>query len=69
MIFKVYVQELKNEVPVRERTKSIFVEGESERDIREKLKETPYIIEHIQPLKDSHVEFEKQNGNFKLLEL
>jgi len=69
MIYKIYVQELKDEVPVRERTKAFFVEGESEREIREKLKKTPFIIEYIQPLKDSHVEFEKQSGNFKVLEI
>lgn len=37
MIFKVLYQESPDEIPVRERTKSMYVEGESVREIRDKL--------------------------------
>ena len=49
MIFKVYYQESKTQVPVRENTKTIFVEGESVRDIRKKLTDMPYNIEFVTP--------------------
>ncbi|MEH7524618.1 RNA polymerase epsilon subunit, partial [Bacillus sp. JJ1503] len=47
MIFKVFYQESKKEVPVREKTQTIYVEGESERDVRLKLADKPYNIEFI----------------------
>ncbi len=51
MIFKVYYQETTTEVPVREKTKTLFVEGESVRDIRKKLVTRAYNIEFIKPVK------------------
>ncbi|NCU17089.1 DNA-dependent RNA polymerase subunit epsilon [Pallidibacillus pasinlerensis] len=69
MIFKVYYQEDKEQVPVRERTKAMYIEAESENEIYEKLFETPYLIEHIQPLNGVDLEFEKQSGNFKITEI
>ncbi|WAA13234.1 DNA-dependent RNA polymerase subunit epsilon [Fervidibacillus halotolerans] len=69
MIFKVFVQQSKDEIPLRERTKALFIEAESERDIRKKLKNTPYLIEYIQPLTDAHLEYEKQDENFEIMEL
>ncbi|MEC1891307.1 DNA-dependent RNA polymerase subunit epsilon, partial [Cytobacillus firmus] len=48
MIFKVYYQESKTEVPVREKTKTIFVEGDSERDVRKKLADRNYNIEYVE---------------------
>lgn len=69
MIFKIYYQESKTQVPVRENTKSIYVEGESVRDIRRKLSERPYNIEFITPLDGASLEHEKQNEDFKVLEI
>ena len=37
MIFKVFYQESKTQVPVREMTKTMYVEGEYVRDIRTKV--------------------------------
>ena len=68
MIFKVFFQENAAEAPVRENTKSVYVEGESERDVRQKLKSLPYNIEFVQVLKDEYLEFEKQNPDFRILE-
>jgi Protein of unknown function (DUF1447). len=69
MIFKVYVQEQTDQVPVRERTKAIYLEGESEREIRKKMTGTPYLIEAIVPLEGPYLEYEKEHVNFKLTEL
>ncbi|WAA11110.1 DNA-dependent RNA polymerase subunit epsilon [Fervidibacillus albus] len=69
MIFKVFVQQSKEEVPLRERTKALYIEGESERDVRDKLKTTPYLIESVQLLSEAHLEYEKQSENFTITEL
>ncbi len=69
MIFKVYYQESATEVPVREKTKTLFIEGESERDIRKKIGDRGYNIEFIQPVKGAYLEYEKQNEDFKVLEI
>ncbi|WP_338451897.1 DNA-dependent RNA polymerase subunit epsilon [Niallia oryzisoli] len=69
MIFKVFFQESKNQVPVRENTKSIYVEGESVRDIRRKLKDYPYNIELVTPIDGAFLEYEKQIEDFKVLEI
>ena len=37
MVFKVYFQENSKEVPVRENTKALYVEGESVRNVRKKI--------------------------------
>jgi DNA-dependent RNA polymerase auxiliary subunit epsilon len=68
MIFKVLYQELPNEVPVRERTKSLYIEADSEREVRQKLVNGNYGInvEFIQALDEVHLEFEKQSDNFVL---
>ena len=52
MIFKVYYQETKTQVPVRENTKTIFVEGESVRDIRKKLVTSRIILKSLFLLKE-----------------
>lgn len=68
MIFKVFYQERMNEVPVRENTKTLYIEGESEREIRTKLTDRGYNIELIQPIKGAFLEYEKQNEHFRVLE-
>ncbi|WP_335870445.1 DNA-dependent RNA polymerase subunit epsilon [Bacillus sp. 2205SS5-2] len=64
MIFKVYFQESKQEAPVRENTKTIYVEADSERDVRLSLKDRPYNIEFIQSVQEDYLEYEKQNPNY-----
>ncbi|MEN2766598.1 DNA-dependent RNA polymerase subunit epsilon [Ornithinibacillus xuwenensis] len=66
MIYKVIYQETSNEVPVRERTKSLYVEADSQKEVRQKLSDRSYNIELIQLLDDAHLEYEKQSENFKL---
>lgn len=69
MIFKVFFQESKNQVPVREKTKTIYVKGETVREIRQKLKDYPYNIEYVGPIDGAFLEYEKQNEDFKVLEI
>ncbi len=69
MVYKVYYQEKANEVPVREKTRTIYVEGDSERDVRLKLKNEAYNIEFVELVKGSYLEYEKQNEQYKVLEL
>ncbi|MBA9025039.1 MULTISPECIES: DNA-dependent RNA polymerase subunit epsilon [Bacillaceae] len=70
MVFKVYYQENSKNVPVREHTQSIYVEGDSERDVREKIKDFPYNIEYVETVTGAYYEYEKNNKeDFKVLEL
>jgi DNA-dependent RNA polymerase auxiliary subunit epsilon len=69
MIFKVYFQERLHEVPVRENTKTIYLEGDSQRDVRKKLTDRGYNIEFVQSVAGAYLEYEKQNEDFKVLEI
>lgn len=69
MIYKVYYQELMSEVPVREKTKTVFVEAETVREVRNKLKDRNYNIELVTLVDEAYLEYEKENEDFKVLEL
>ncbi|MBD1380892.1 DNA-dependent RNA polymerase subunit epsilon [Metabacillus arenae] len=69
MIFKVFYQEKADEVPVREKTNALFIEAESEKDVRLKLKSHNYNIEFVERVTGSFLEYEKQKENYKVLEL
>ncbi|GGM20236.1 UPF0356 protein [Paraliobacillus quinghaiensis] len=66
MIYKVLYQELSNEIPVRERTASLYYEAETERQVREELATRNLNIEFIQPLNDAHLDYEKQSAHFEV---
>ncbi|WLR52151.1 DNA-directed RNA polymerase subunit epsilon [Bacillus tianshenii] len=66
MIYKVFYQDYQLEAPVRERTKSLYVEAESERKVREKLKGRDINIEFIQSISGAHLEYEQQSEDFKV---
>lgn len=66
MIFKVLYQESIHEIPVREQTKSLYIEAGSIREVREKLIDREYNIEYIQKLDEAHLEYEKQSNAFKM---
>ena len=68
MIYKVYYQELLTEVPVREKTKTVYVEADSVRDVRNKLKEKNFNIEFVTPVDEAYLEYEKANEDYKVLE-
>ena len=69
MVFKVFYQESKTQVPVREMTKTMYVEGENVREIQQKLTQYPYNIEFITPIEGAFLEYEKQSEDFKVLEI
>lgn len=66
MIFKILYQNNKNEVPVRENTRTMYYQADNEREIREALKEQEINIEYIQPLNEEHLAYEKQSEDFKV---
>ena len=66
MIYKVYYQENMLQVPVRENTKSMYIEADSERSVREKLKDHNYNIEFVQLLEGVHLEYEQAAPYFSL---
>lgn len=69
MIYKVYYQETKERNPKREQTHSLYVEAENEEIVHNLLREnTPYNVEYIQLLEGNHLEYEKENADFKLME-
>lgn len=66
MVFKVFFQNVKTEVPVRERTQTLYIEGKSVRDVRKKLAERNLNIEFIQLLDEAHLKYEKRSEKFVL---
>ncbi|GAA2908876.1 DNA-directed RNA polymerase subunit epsilon [Enterococcus pseudoavium] len=69
MIYKVYYQETKERNPKREQTQSLYVEADGEEMVHNLLREnTPYNVEYIQLLEGNHLEYEKENADFKLTE-
>ncbi|BBM19256.1 MULTISPECIES: DNA-directed RNA polymerase subunit epsilon [Enterococcus] len=69
MIYKVYYQETKERNPKREQTQSLYVEADNEEMVHNLLREnTPYNVEYIQLLEGNHLEYEKENADFKLTE-
>ncbi|GAA0494514.1 DNA-dependent RNA polymerase subunit epsilon [Salinibacillus aidingensis] len=69
MIYKVLYQESPEEVPIRERTQAMYVEAESEREIRKKLSDRNVHIEHIIQLSEKHLEYEQGSENFEVEKL
>lgn len=66
MIFKVYYQANRLQIPVRENTQSLYIEAESEQIVREMLTDRKYNIEFIQMLEGSHLEYEQASASFQL---
>ncbi len=69
MIFKVLYQETLLDIPVREKTKVIYMEADSGRTVRRKLEDRRYNIELIQELSGNHLEYEKKSDFFVLTEI
>ncbi len=69
MIFKVYFQESNKQVPVREKTQTIYVEGDSERAVRTKIADRQYNVEYVEAVKGNYLEYEKQKEDFEVLEI
>jgi DNA-dependent RNA polymerase auxiliary subunit epsilon len=69
MVFKVYFQERVTEVPVREKTRVLYVEGESVKDVRKKIADRGYNVEFVQEVTGAFLEYEQQNEDYKVLEI
>ena len=59
-VFKVFYQHNKDEVIVRENTQTIYVEGQTEEQVRRYLKDRNYNIVFI--LKGAHLDYEKEHS-------
>lgn len=66
MIYKVLYQENPDEIPVREHTKSLYIEASSEKEVRDLLKGRNINIEFIQLLNEAHLKYEKKSPDFKV---
>lgn len=66
MIYKVYYQESQLQVPVRENTKSLYLEAADPREVRALLANRGYNIELIQLLEGNYLEYEQASENFHL---
>lgn len=66
MIFKVFYQQEREVPPTRERTKSLFIEADTVRDVRDKLADRNYNIEYIQEANEAFLEYEKQSDQFEV---
>ncbi|HLR65029.1 MAG TPA: DNA-directed RNA polymerase subunit epsilon [Pseudogracilibacillus sp.] len=66
MIYKVLYQEQGDIAPVREHTKCLYVEAESERDARDKIADRAYNIELIQKLEGKHLAYEQASELFEI---
>ena len=62
-VFKVFFFFIKDEVIVRENTNTIYVEGETEEQVRRYLKDRNYNIEFITKLEGAHLEYEKEHSD------
>ncbi|WP_186669447.1 DNA-dependent RNA polymerase subunit epsilon [Sporosarcina sp. BP05] len=69
MIYKIYYQENLLQIPVRENTKSMYIEADSERSVRAKLKDRSFNIEYVQLLEGVHLEYEQAAPYFELEEV
>ncbi|MBT2678399.1 DUF1447 family protein [Bacillus sp. ISL-35] len=69
MIYKVYFQESNKQVPVREKTQTIYVEAGSEREVRTKIVDRQYNIEYVEAVEGNYLEYEKQKEDFEVLEI
>ncbi|TDQ42255.1 DNA-dependent RNA polymerase subunit epsilon [Aureibacillus halotolerans] len=69
MIFKVLYQPTKEEALIRESTKTMYVDEQSERVVRKKLAERNYNIEYVQALTPNHLEYEQQSESYQVEKL
>lgn len=69
MVFKIYYQERIVEVPVREKTKVLYVEGDSVKDVRKKIADRGYNVEFVQEVTGAFLQYEQQNEDYKVLEI
>ena len=65
-IYKVFYQENKFEIPVRENTQVKYIEAKDKPSVIKYLEEKEYNVEHIQELSGNYLEVEKESADYKL---
>lgn len=65
-VFKVFFQKTKEEVIVREHTQTIYVEGQTEEQVRRYLKDRNFNIEFITKLEGAHLEYEQKSPDYQV---
>lgn len=69
MIFKVLYQKNLSVVPTRESTETLYVDADSELEIRHKLADKKLNIELIQALTEAHLAYEQKSDSFEVEKL
>ncbi|MFV5783737.1 DNA-directed RNA polymerase subunit epsilon [Pediococcus acidilactici] len=70
MIFKIYYQESKKEMPRRENTRSLYIEADSQPEAIKRVEDhnPDFNLEQIEVLEGKTLEYEQQGVNYKLVE-
>ena len=58
--FKVFYQENNKEIPVRENTKSMFIESSDKPSVLRYLESKNYNVEYVQEMTEEYLNFEKK---------
>ncbi|KAA1042659.1 DNA-dependent RNA polymerase subunit epsilon [Macrococcus equipercicus] len=65
-IFKVFYQEDRSEVIIRENTHVKYFEAETEEQVRKHLSDRPYNIEFVQKLEGAHLAYEEKAPSYNV---
>ena len=66
-MYKIFYQESRTNVPVRERTKVLYMEASSVTEVRRRLQDTEYNIEYIQKIFGPFLDYEMKSIAFFFL--
>ena len=69
MIFKVYLSRNSLLKSLLEKTQRLFILKVNRKRCSKKVADRDINIEYIQPIKGAYLEYEKQNEDFKVLEI
>ncbi|KXB58540.1 DNA-dependent RNA polymerase subunit epsilon [Gemelliphila asaccharolytica] len=67
--FKVFYQENNKEIPVRENTKSMFIESSDKPSVLRYLESKNYNVEYVQEMTEEYLNFEKKSSDFKMVKI
>ncbi|OIM96672.1 hypothetical protein BIY40_02140 [Pediococcus acidilactici] len=69
MIFKIYYQESKKEMPRRENTRSLYIEADSQPEAIKRVEDhNPDLTSNKLKFRGKALEYEQQGVNYKLVE-
>ena len=67
--FKVFYQENNKEIPVRENTKSMFIESSDKPSVLRYLESKNYNVEYVQEMTEEYLNFKKKSSDFKMVKI